>query len=153
MMNTILSTVIFLLVVLCIILIIIILNYRKKIKESARLISKYKDSLNRSYEKDSEFLEKIIAKKIDYLEHSVIPFIDKDNKVVTDEDFDKLIASTVLDIKKTISEPYKEVLNFYISDLDSFVGFELINILQPKFITKNIRRVKGDNSLNIQNKK
>lgn len=146
-MNNILLlyTIIILLSILCLSLIFIVISYRNKIKESALLIKKYKESLNRDYNKDIEFLEKVITTKIEYLEHSVIPFIDKDNKVITDEDLNRLIASTVVDIRNTISEPYKELLNFYITDLDSFIAFEIKNILQPTFVKKNIKTLKGDN--------
>ena len=137
----------FILVILCIFLILIIFNYRKRISQSISLINKYKESINRDYQKDSQYLNQIIEEKTEYLNNSIIPYVSKQNKIITDDDLNKIITSAVIDIKRNISEPYEDLLRFYINDLDVFIGSRLKSILEPQFVKNNVSVLKNGSSI------
>lgn len=136
-----------LLSILVIILIRMITIYRKRIQEAVQLMSKYKESVNKDYEKDVQYLNHMIDEKLKYINTSIFPYISKGGKVITDEDMNKLISSVAIDVKRNLSSNYKELIGFYIADLDLFIGSRLKSTLEPQFLSHNIRTLKQGTSM------
>lgn len=117
-------------------------KYKKTINDISKELISYKNKLGHDYEKDITFLNKIINERIEYAKNTVIPASLKFEKgLFKEKDKDDMIQIIVTDVIDILSTEYKELLSFYISDLDVFLVRNINTALQPFLVNSNIKKI------------